>query len=167
MMFEEAPADGMRPLQIESGKPMFIGTPRSYGASGAGARKGVNLGRGGSEAARAPRPTPKPTPLMAQTGRASVATAIETRKLKEAEKSDTDSSADIRNVGDRTFVLLDGVWTDSEFDDKAKVKDIVYGSDDYFDLLTKDGDIGKILALGTKIVFRLDDEWIRIVETAK
>jgi hypothetical protein len=71
---------------------------------------------------------------------------------------------EVREVAGRTFLLRDGVWTDGEYDGKAETVKITYGSDAYFDLLGKGGDIGKFLALGTKVIFRFEGKWYHVVE---
>ncbi|MCD6288705.1 MAG: zf-HC2 domain-containing protein [Candidatus Hydrogenedentes bacterium] len=67
-------------------------------------------------------------------------------------------------VADRTFHLVDGVWTDMEYDGTSKTQDIVYGSDEYAALRGKSSEIGKYLALGPKVIFQIDGNWYRIVE---
>jgi len=60
--------------------------------------------------------------------------------------------AKIKYVGKRTFFLKKEFWTDSEYEPEMKVINITYGSDEYFDLLSKEPELGKYLALGTKII---------------
>jgi hypothetical protein len=88
--------------------------------------------------------------------------------MKESDRFSKDlASAETREMAGRTFLLRDGVWTDSEYDGKAETVKIPYGSDAYFNLLGKGGDIGKFLALGTRVIFRLENRWYQIVEETK
>ena len=60
--------------------------------------------------------------------------------------------AQVKYVGKRTFFLKKGFWTDSEYEPEMKVIEVAYGSDKYFDLLSKEPELGKYLALGTKVI---------------
>jgi Ca-activated chloride channel family protein len=63
----------------------------------------------------------------------------------------------VQYVGDKTFVLNDGVWTDTTFDvDKMVPVPVSFGSDDYFALLAAHPDWGRYFALGDQIVVVLD-----------
>ncbi len=63
-----------------------------------------------------------------------------------------DSYGEIKYVGKKTFFLKKGFWTDSEYEPEMKTIKITYGSDEYFDLLLKEPELGKYLALGKKII---------------
>ncbi len=104
--------------------------------------------------------------IEAKYGEAAVSMARQTRDMKESERvsGDYDLYEHVKHVAGRTFYLKDGAWTDSEYDGKAKTVEIEYASDAYFKLLGKGGDIGKYLALGTKVVFKFDGKWYRIAE---
>jgi Ca-activated chloride channel family protein len=63
----------------------------------------------------------------------------------------------VRYVGDRTFVLNDGVWTDTTFDaDAMDPVAVGFGSDDYFALLEAHPEWGRYLALGDHVIVVLD-----------
>ncbi|MCL7455212.1 MAG: hypothetical protein M8467_19425, partial [Anaerolineae bacterium] len=71
----------------------------------------------------------------------------------------TEASPDspVRYVGDKTFVLHEGVWTDTTFDpDKMKAMPVGFGSEDYFALLAARPEWGRYLALGDHIIVVLD-----------
>jgi hypothetical protein len=60
-------------------------------------------------------------------------------------------------VGDKTFVLHDGVWTDTEFDpDKMAPQPVSFGSDDYFALVVARPELGRYFALGDHVVVVLE-----------
>ena len=62
--------------------------------------------------------------------------------------------ADTKVAGGKTFVLRDGVWTDSTFDAAkfANVKTIKFGSDEYFALLN-DKQVAHWLSVGEQVVW--------------
>ena len=63
----------------------------------------------------------------------------------------------VRYVGDKTFVLNDGVWTDTTFDpDKMTPIEVSFGSDDYFDLIAARPEWGRYFALGEHIIVVLE-----------
>jgi len=107
--------------------------------------------------------------LQAKSGEASVYAAEQTRDMKESTlvTAQYDAAENVKHVGSRTFYLKNRVWTDSEYDGKAKTIDVEYGSDAYFDLLSKGGDIGTYLALGTQVIFQFDDTWYRIIDSGE
>ncbi len=59
----------------------------------------------------------------------------------------------LQAIGDKTFLLRDGVWTDTQFDpSKMATKKIEFGSDAYFALGANNPDWGKYLALGSRVI---------------
>ncbi len=59
----------------------------------------------------------------------------------------------MRIVAGRTFVLVDGIWTDTAFDpDKAAPKKVSFLSDDYFSLAQASPDLSAALALGEQVI---------------
>jgi Ca-activated chloride channel family protein len=63
----------------------------------------------------------------------------------------------VKYVGDKTFVLNNGVWIDTIFDpDKMQAVAVSFGSDDYFALLAAHPDWGRYFALGDHIIAVLD-----------
>ncbi len=68
-------------------------------------------------------------------------------------KDDTRKDA-VRRVEGKTFYLIDGVWTDSEFKPDARLPEttLVFGSDEYFTLLKQNPKLGSYFALGERVV---------------
>jgi Ca-activated chloride channel family protein len=63
----------------------------------------------------------------------------------------------VKYVGDKTFVLHDGVWTDTAFDpDKMTPVPVSFGSEDYFALVATRPEWGRYLALGDHIIVVLE-----------
>jgi Ca-activated chloride channel family protein len=63
----------------------------------------------------------------------------------------------VRYVGDKTFILNEGVWTDTTFDpDKMRPVPVSFGSDDYFALVTARPEWGRYFALGDHVIVVLD-----------
>lgn len=60
----------------------------------------------------------------------------------------------MRSVGNKTFYLRNGVWTDSEFKDDSRqpVTTLTFGSDEYFDLLRREPHLAEYFALGEQVV---------------
>jgi Ca-activated chloride channel family protein len=75
----------------------------------------------------------------------------------EASGSDGRTDSPVQYVGDKTFVLHDGVWTDTTFDpDKIKPVEVSFGSDDYFDLIAAQPSWGRYFALGDHVIVVAD-----------
>jgi hypothetical protein len=87
-------------------------------------------------------------------GKDAVVFSREKEKLRRADKVDFDSPSQIRNIAGKTFYLLDGVWTDSEFKAEAKlpVVKLKFASDEYFDLIGQEPKLAECLALGQRVV---------------
>ena len=93
----------------------------------------------------------------ARSGAAAVAKSQSEAQMQQAETApEAPAGSTIRQVGDKTFVLQDGVWVDTAFDAK-KMKAVVvkFGSDQYFKRLTDRPEIARYLALGDKVTFVL------------
>ncbi|MBI5034326.1 MAG: VWA domain-containing protein [Chloroflexi bacterium] len=72
----------------------------------------------------------------------------------------------IQAIGDKTFLLRNGIWTDSQFDpSKMTTKKIEFGSDAYFALSTNNPEWGKYLALGARVIVVIDGVAYEITDT--
>ena len=70
----------------------------------------------------------------------------------------------MRKVGDKTFYLREGVWTDSEFKDDANLPltTTTFGSEEYFALLKKYPKLANYLSLGERVVVVFEGRVYRI-----
>lgn len=103
-----------------------------------------------------PMPTPAPPPT---TGAAAVQQSKQTRVQQESlrvveDEASATASSHMRKVGDKTFYLRDGVWTDADFRADAKLPEIVlvFGSEPYFDLVKRERKLADFFALGERLV---------------
>jgi Ca-activated chloride channel family protein len=63
----------------------------------------------------------------------------------------------VKYVGDKTFVLNEGAWTDTTFDpDLMTPVPVSFGSDDYFALVAARPEWGRYFALGDHVIVVLD-----------
>jgi Ca-activated chloride channel homolog len=70
----------------------------------------------------------------------------------------------IQTVGDKTFVLRDGVWTDTAFTpDSMTAQQVTFLSDEYFALLDLSPMMGDYLALGERVIVVVDQTAYEIV----
>jgi len=95
-------------------------------------------------------------------GANAVAGASSLKALSEAETVQTGIEG-VRIVEDRTYFYRNGVWIDSEYTDEETL-DIALYSDAYFELTEIVRWIGLHLALGERLVIRVDDIFVRIDE---
>jgi Ca-activated chloride channel homolog len=73
----------------------------------------------------------------------------------------------VRYVGDKTFILQEGVWTDTTFDpDKMKPVPVGFGSEDYFALVAAGNEWGRYFALGEHVIVVLDGTAYEVREGA-
>jgi len=63
----------------------------------------------------------------------------------------------VQVVGERVFVLRDGVWTDTTFNpDQMKPTQLVFGSDAFFEFLAAHPEAGRYFALGEQVIVVID-----------
>jgi Ca-activated chloride channel family protein len=93
-------------------------------------------------------------------GQAAVGAASDIEALREGDLA-TGTDA-LRVVGDRSFVLRDGIWTETDYEDEETVEHVV-GSAEFGELLRRDPGVAAVAALGPIIVARSGDAFVRIV----
>ena len=103
--------------------------------------------------------------VVAQTG----VDAVQQSKMQREQQdvirlSEEPDSKGVRRVASKTFYLVDGVWTDSEFKAEAKLPEtvLVFGSDEYFALLKQNSNLGNYFSLGERVVVVLDGQVYRV-----
>lgn len=63
----------------------------------------------------------------------------------------------IQTVGDKTFLLQNGVWTDTTFEpDSMTTQEVEFLSDAYFDLLDQHPELSEYFAIGEQVIVVLD-----------
>jgi len=112
------------------------------------------LGRVSVDAANAP----------ATTGALAVQQSKITREQKEAERSKNEASAVVRRIEGKTFYLINGVWTDSEFKPEMNLPETIlkFASDEYFALLKQKPALGSYFSLGERVVVVLEGRVYRV-----
>lgn len=95
-------------------------------------------------------------PAGAPTGREAVARSRAENEMKQSASNSTlDQYVEsLRTVGNKTFLLKDGVWVDTEFkpDSALQVVKLKFGSDEFFSLILAEPQLSEFFALGQKIV---------------
>ena len=113
----------------------------------------------------APRPAKAPQ-VVAQTG----AEAVQLSKIQREQQDVTRLSEEpppstgVRRVASKTFYLIDGLWTDSEFKAESKLPEtvVVFGTDEYFALLKQNSNLGSYFSLGERVVVVLEGRVYRV-----
>jgi len=73
----------------------------------------------------------------------------------------------IQAVGDKTFILQNGVWTDTTFTpDTMQTQKVTFLSDEYFALLDGKPEIAQFLAIGDHVIVVLDGTAYEVVPEA-
>ena len=70
----------------------------------------------------------------------------------------------MRRVAGKTFYLIDGVWTDSEFKAESRLPETVtaFGSEEYFALLKQIPKLGSFFSLGERVVVVFEGRVYRV-----
>lgn len=104
-----------------------------------------------------PRPmaTPQATMSADASGESAVRASKAAKEKKEADKVDNQTTANVQNVGNKTFYKDEnGVWTDAEFKAENKLPEVKlqFASNEFFDLISKEKELAQFFALGEKVV---------------
>jgi len=108
-------------------------------------------------------PAPLNQPQATGQGAVQQSKAIRERMKQATVEDDTQNT---RTIGNKTFVLKNGVWTDTEFKEGSNppVVDLKFGSDQYFDLVTKEPKLAEFFALGKRVVVVFNGKVYRVEE---
>ena len=70
----------------------------------------------------------------------------------------------VRRVEGKTFYLIAGVWTDSEFKAESQLPEttLMFGSDEYFALLKQHPKLGSYFALGERVLVVFEGRVYRV-----
>ncbi|HEX6046455.1 MAG TPA: VIT and VWA domain-containing protein [Pyrinomonadaceae bacterium] len=121
-------------------------------------------GFGNLNSVRPPKDAPAPA-SVATTGAGAVMDSKRARDQQERvllkEEARTDA---VRRVAGKTFYLVNGVWTDSEFKPDARVPETVvkFGSEEYFALVKQHSQLGNYFSLGDQVVVVFDGRVYRV-----
>ncbi|HEV2126493.1 MAG TPA: hypothetical protein VGW38_27360, partial [Chloroflexota bacterium] len=136
------------------------------GFSGSGAGSAPLAAQGQAAAADALRQNLAAAPAS---GASAVQNAEQTRALKDATTVPATSTSALRTIHGKTFVLVNGVWTDLSTGETPPAQEdrltIEFGTEAYFDLVEDRPDLAPYLSLGSRVLFNTGDLWIEIVET--
>ena len=104
--------------------------------------------------------------LQAASGKDAFELARSVRKFKESQSVADDAEKEgariIKHVGPRTFVLVEGVWTDASYRPGMATVKIRYAGGAYFKLLDAKPEWKEIFLLGDKVVFVVGDKCIAV-----
>ncbi|HZB43979.1 MAG TPA: VWA domain-containing protein, partial [Pyrinomonadaceae bacterium] len=136
---------------------------RAGGGGGRGAP--ARMSRPDLSAESAPAPPPAPKDAQATTGAVAVRESKRARAQQEATRDSEEdqimridgverAKSAVRKVGDKTFYLREGVWTDAEFKAEAKLPEtaLTFGSDEYYALAGREPQLARFFALGERVV---------------
>lgn len=135
-------------------------TPRRARGAGGFSRDGLRPPAKSSEAvANAAPSVAGDTGLLAVQESKRVREQQDLLKLKEETRTDA-----VQRVHGKTFYLIEGVWTDSEFKAESNLKEtaVTFGSEEYFALLKKYPKLANYLSLGERVVVVFEGRVYRI-----
>ena len=82
--------------------------------------------------------------------------------LREASIAHEETEAQMRIVGEKVFVLRDGIWIDTQYTGREELTQIPFGSAAYFRLLSEHPAWTKYLAVGEQVIFVAEGETYQI-----
>lgn len=130
-------------------------------ASGAGAVSAADLA-GSMANAQAPAPAPMLSQSMATQSAPSGPVGMPNPQTMPHNERAA-GEAPIRYVGEKTFILQGGLWTDTTYQpDTMTPRQIAFGSDEYFDLVLANPELARYLAVGERVIVVWQGEAIEI-----
>lgn len=98
-------------------------------------------------------------------GAGAVEKSIAQESLRGADTVIAPTTAEVKHVGDKAFVLRDGVWTDTLYEpDRMETAKVGFGTEGYFDLLAARPAWGKYFALGQHVIVVLEGRAYEVTE---
>ena len=151
-------------LALEDERMSSVNAPRQSVT-----RRNATIGGGFGNMNAPPSPSSSPK-VMAESVIVTGVDAVQQSKAQREQQdvirvNDDDVRKDaVKRVAGKTFYLIDGVWTDSEFKAESKLPEtvLVFGSDEYFALLKQNTKLGSYFSLGEKVVVVLDGRVYRV-----
>jgi Ca-activated chloride channel family protein len=125
-------------------------------------------GRAATGGLSAPRPAKSanaPPSINMATGADAVQLSKMSREQQDASRVKDEGKSDaVRRVSNKTFYLVDGVWTDSEFKAESRLPEtvVVFGSEEYFALLKQNPKLGSYFSLGEHVVVVFEGRVYRV-----
>jgi Ca-activated chloride channel family protein len=137
--------------------------PPVQGRAGTGGVPGIF-----NSAQNAPAPS-APQQTVTVTGEQAIQQSKMAREQQDLSvlKDNTRTDA-VRRVQGKTFYLIAGVWTDSEFKPEGRLPEtvLVFGSEEYFALLKQNPKLGSYFALGERVLVVFEGRVYRVNATA-
>jgi len=98
-------------------------------------------------------------------GANAVEKSVVQESLRGADTVSAPAAAEVKHVGDKAFVLHDGVWTDTLYEpDRMETARVGFGTDGYFDFLSARPEWGKYFALGQHVIVVLEGRAYEVAE---
>ncbi len=98
-------------------------------------------------------------------GKGGVDYSLEVQRLQEGGYSGTEQ-AGLRQVADKAFLRVNGVWTDTTYRQGTPTTPVTFGSESYFALVNARPEWGKYLAVGERVIVVLDGTAYEVVSQA-
>ena len=90
-------------------------------------------------------------------GAGAVEKSVDQENLRTARSVPGSTHEQVKHMRDKSFVLREGIWTDTTFDpSNMKTTRLAFGSDAYFNLLTSHPTWGAYFSLGEEVIVVLD-----------
>ena len=102
-----------------------------------------------------------------ETGENAFYNAVNNKGYRNASNTNDVRSTEVRYAGNKTFFMRDSFWVDSQLDDSMPVIDVEFISDQYFDIVTYNTEIGQYFSIGKNVVVVYNNEIYRVHEADK
>ncbi|HLM54941.1 MAG TPA: VIT and VWA domain-containing protein [Pyrinomonadaceae bacterium] len=135
------------------------GQPRSGRDASTGGVVAGDAARMSRPVQNAPPPPASKDAAKATTGEMAVRESRRARAQQEtirveSDADDAPAAPSVRKVGDKTFYLREGIWTDAEFKADARLPEtaLEFGGEEYFALVRREPQLARFFALGERVV---------------
>jgi hypothetical protein len=103
--------------------------------------------------------------VQQNTMQSNISVSVDKRKRAEEQVLVQNSNA-TQFVANKNFQNQNNVWTDLEYSVKANLPEVTikFGSDEYYDLVNRERDLGRYLAIGQQVVVVWRNKVYRITQ---
>ncbi len=96
--------------------------------------------------------------MKSETGPEAVSSSEDIRDMKKSATGRPPVIDTVKHVGNRTFFLENGTWTDTKYKKSMRLIEVRYLSRSYFDLLAREPGLGRYFAIGDSLVVVYGDK---------
>jgi len=97
-------------------------------------------------------------------GSSAVSSSKDIASLRRRTVAQSPTLKTVKHAGEKAFYLRDGIWVDSKYEEGAKIRNVKYLSEEYFNLLRRNPGLGKYFSIAKNIIVVFEQECYRVTD---